>query len=61
MIMKQLTLLALLIASSMLSSCAKEEQERKPVPPTSSASNMPWNRPMPGEGGGQFGGMLQRR
>ncbi|TAE91284.1 MAG: hypothetical protein EAZ81_07165 [Verrucomicrobia bacterium] len=59
--MKHFSLLAILVATSLLNSCANKEPERKAVPPTSSASNMPWNRPMPGEGGGQFGGMLQRR
>jgi len=38
-----------------------QEKERKAVPPQSSASKMPWNRPMPGEGSAQFGGMLERR
>lgn len=51
----------MVVVLTLLSSCAEQEEERKPVPPTSSAGNMPWNRPMPGEGGGQFGGMLQRR
>ena len=46
---------------SFLVSCVDKEEERKPVPPTSSASKMPWNRPQPGEGGAQFGGMLQKR
>lgn len=59
--MKHFFLLVVLVAANLMSSCVNKEPERKPVPPTSSASNMPWNRPMPGEGGGQFGGMLQRR
>ncbi len=44
-----------------LFSCAEREVERVAVPPKSSASAMPWNRPQAGEGAGQFGGMLQRR
>jgi hypothetical protein len=44
-----------------ITSCVTQEKERKAVPPQSSASKMPWNRPMPGEGGAQFGGMLERR
>jgi len=60
--MKHLLLLLVVITAPFLSSCGQDDEpERKPVPPTSSAGNMPWNRPMPGEGSGQFGGMLQRR
>jgi hypothetical protein len=59
--MKHMLLLLVVISAPFLSSCGQEEPERKAVPPTSSAGNMPWNRPMPGEGSGQFGGMLQRR
>jgi hypothetical protein len=59
--MKYALLLVTAIAAPFFSSCADEEPERKPVPPTSTAGKMPWNRPMPGEGTGQFGGMLQRR
>jgi len=49
------------VVLSFLASCVDREEERKPVPPTSSASKMPWNRPQPGEGNAQFGGMLQKR
>ena len=49
------------IAAPFFMSCNQGEPERKAVPPTSNAGTMPWNRPMPGEGSGQFGGMLQRR
>ncbi|MFY7817220.1 MAG: hypothetical protein ACOVRB_02540 [Akkermansiaceae bacterium] len=56
----RLTIIAICCAS-FLTSCVDSEPERKPIPPTSSAGNMPWNRPMPGEGSSQFGGMLQRR
>jgi hypothetical protein len=58
---KHMLLLLVVISAPFLSSCGQEEAERKAVPPTSSAGSMPWNRPMPGEGSGQFGGMLQRR
>jgi nitrous oxide reductase accessory protein NosL len=59
--MKHKLLLLVVIVTPFLASCGQEEPERKAVPPTSTASKMPWNRPMPGEGSGQFGGMLQRR
>lgn len=59
--MKHILLLMALFVTPMLVSCSQEEPERKAVPPTSNVSKMPWNRPMPGEGSGQFGGMLQRR
>lgn len=58
--MKIAALLALCLLP-LLNSCVTHEQERKAVPPQSSASKMPWNRPMPGEGSAQFGGMLERR
>ncbi|MFK7851993.1 MAG: hypothetical protein AB8D78_13540 [Akkermansiaceae bacterium] len=35
------------------SSCADEE-ETKPVGPTSDNSKIPWNAPIAGQGGGQF-------
>jgi hypothetical protein len=38
------------------SSCTPGTVAYKPV----DSSNMPWNRPMPEDGGSQFGGMLQR-
>ena len=44
-----------------LASCVPPPEEEKPVGPTSSTSQMPWNRPQPGEGQAQFGGMLERR
>lgn len=45
----------------MLVGCATEP-ERKPVGPQgSSESDMPWNRPQPGEGQGMFGGMFDRQ
>jgi hypothetical protein len=59
--MKPLILLAVVCLAPFFASCVDQEPARKPVPPTSSAGSMPWNRPMPGEGNSQFGGMLQRR
>lgn len=55
------TLLMMLAAAvAGLSSCA-EEPEKKPVGPTSSTSNIPWNSPVPGQGQGQFGMMPQNQ
>lgn len=47
--------------SLCLASCIKPPEDDKPVPPTTSTSRMPWNRPQPGEGQAQFGGMMQKR
>jgi hypothetical protein len=41
-------------------SCA-DKTEPKPVGPTSSTSNMPWNSPVAGQGQGQFGAMPQNQ
>jgi len=44
-----------------LASCTDgEEKERKPVGPQSSSSQIPWNKPMPGQGGGAFGALPQQ-
>jgi hypothetical protein len=59
--MKHLLPLLIVSAAPFFVSCVDSEPERKAVPPKSSAGSMPWNRPMPGEGSAQFGGMLQRR
>lgn len=44
----------------ILTSCASEP-ERKPVPPTTETSRIPWNQPLPGQGQGQFGMMPQNQ
>lgn len=49
-----------LLATLAIPGCVTPPED-KPVPPPSSSSRMPWNRPQPGEGQAQFGGMLQRR
>jgi hypothetical protein len=56
---------ALLIAGfsltpAWLASCASEP-EKKPVPPTTETSRIPWNQPIPGQGQGQFGMMPQNQ
>ena len=40
-------------------SCGSVENEKKPVAPKSSVSNMPWNTPVSGQGQGQFAMMPQ--
>ncbi len=56
--MKRITLLALVCC---LSACTPTITERKPVPPLGSdESDMPWNTPQAGEGGGALGGMLNQ-
>jgi hypothetical protein len=53
-------LLAAIAATLFLPACTTEEPERKPVPPQSSSSQIPWNRPVPGQGGGAFGALPQQ-
>ncbi|HEY1122997.1 MAG TPA: hypothetical protein VGE67_15400 [Haloferula sp.] len=49
------------VAVAVLSpSCAEKETERKPVPPPSSSSSIPWNKPVAGQGGGAFGALPQQ-
>ena len=43
-----------------VASCATDT-EPKVVGPESDESSMPWNRPMPGEGGGAFGGIFNQQ
>jgi len=51
----------LLAFASGLISCGPVENEKKPVPPKSSASQMPWNTPVAGQGQGQFGMLPQNQ
>ena len=55
--MKRILLLA--IAAFSFSSCADEET--KAVGPVSNSSRIPWNTPVPGQGGGQFGMLPQNQ
>lgn len=43
-----------------IASCA-DEPEKKPVPPTTETSRIPWNSPVPGQGQGQFGMLPQNQ
>lgn len=60
--MKSVLLLASAVVSLFgLASCA-EEPEPKPVPPPSTeTSKIPWNRPIAGQGQGQFGMLPQNQ
>lgn len=49
---------AVLVA--FLPSCAMEEKERKPVPPPNTSSQIPWNKPQVGQGGGAFSALPQQ-
>jgi hypothetical protein len=51
---------ALPLSFFLLASCASEP-EKKPVPPTTETSRIPWNQPLPGQGQGQFGMMPQNQ
>lgn len=55
--MKRILLFAL--AAVMFPSCADETT--KPVGPVSESSRIPWNTPVPGQGGGQFSMMPQNQ
>ncbi len=56
--MKRLLFIAFVAAG--FSSCADEEQQ-KPVGPVSETSKIPWNRPIAGQGGGQFSALPQNQ
>jgi len=47
-------------AIAVLSPSCADEKERKPVPPKSESSNIPWNQPRSGQGGGAFGALPQQ-
>jgi hypothetical protein len=55
-------ILAAVVLSVFIPSCATEDDEesRKPVGPPSSSSQLPWNKPVPGQGGGAFGALPQQ-
>ncbi|MCW1886109.1 hypothetical protein OKA04_15325 [Luteolibacter flavescens] len=55
----RLTLAAIVLAV-LSPSCAEKETTRKPVPPPSSSSQLPWNKPVAGQGGGAFGALPQQ-
>ncbi|MEK7953158.1 hypothetical protein [Luteolibacter soli] len=51
------------VAVALLSpSCVDKEEEtgHKPVPPPSTSSKIPWNKPQAGQGGGAFGALPQQ-
>lgn len=50
----------LLIISPFFVSCADQEP-KKPVGPVSQSSQLPWNMPQKGQGGGQLGMMPQNQ
>ncbi len=56
--MKRLLFIAFVAA--VFPSCATEDEE-KPVGPTSETSKIPWNRPIAGQGGGQFSALPQNQ
>jgi hypothetical protein len=47
-------------AIAVLSPSCADEKERKPVPPPSTSSSIPWNKPQAGQGGGAFGALPQQ-
>jgi hypothetical protein len=53
--------LAAVVFAAFLPSCATEDEEdRKPVGPTSTSRQLPWNQPVPGQGGGAMGALPQQ-
>lgn len=55
--MRKLIVAALFSAFLPLASCNLPEKEKKPVPPPTQSSQIPWNQPIPGQGGGAMGAM----
>jgi hypothetical protein len=53
-------ILAAVVLAAFLPSCATQEEERKPVPPPNTSSQIPWNKPQAGQGGGAFGALPQQ-
>lgn len=55
-------LLAVAFFAALLPSCVTkdEEETRKPVGPQSTSRQIPWNQPVPGQGGGAFGALPQQ-
>lgn len=53
-------LLVLVLSLVALSACA-DPQAQKPKGPVSDKSQLSWGRPLPGEGGAAFGGVLDQR
>ncbi|MEO5916705.1 MAG: hypothetical protein ABIS50_20930 [Luteolibacter sp.] len=49
-----------LAAALGFSACA-DDVEKKPVGPVSDTTNIPWNTPVAGQGGGQMGMMPQNQ
>jgi len=56
--MKRFFVLAMISAAFV--SCADQE-DTKPVGPVSDSSRIPWNAPVAGQGGGQFGMLPQNQ
>ena len=54
----KLFVLALVVCG--LASCA-DPKAQKPKGPVSDKSQLSWGRPLPGEGGAAFGGVLDQR
>jgi hypothetical protein len=54
------TIFAAVVLAACLSSCVTREEERKPVPPPNTSSQIPWNKPQAGQGGGAFGALQQQ-
>ena len=52
--------LLLAFVAAGFSSCVDQE-DKKPVGPTTETSKIPWNRPIAGQGGGQFSALPQNQ
>lgn len=53
--MRKLLVVTLIPAFVPMVGCNLPEKEKQPVPPPSQSSNIPWNQPLPGQGGGAMG------
>ena len=54
-------MIAAVLALGTLPSCVNSEPVRKPVPPVSENSKIPWNSQGPSGGGAQFGALPQNQ
>lgn len=59
--MKRSLTIAVMAVMAGFGLCSCAEPEKKPVPPTTETSKIPWNKPISGQGQGQFGMIPQNQ
>lgn len=56
--MRKITVAGLALFAFVSCNVSQKEHERKPVPPPGTeTSQIPWNSPVPGQGGGMMGAL----